>query len=238
VIRGKIEKYYRGMTGDHHRYRSWEHCFRYFQTLKSESIAADWHCAALQLGFYLASWGMYRGSSFLLQYAYTVHLGVIQQLVDPRFSVLWEREFGAHENDKTLIPTVLEAVNTIREAYRPFARQATDTLVTKIMLGTFGCLPACDRYFIDGFKSATFKYSRVNKNFVGQALDFCLENLGDLRDEQQRIEYAGGMRYPLMKLVDMYFWQIGCDLAGTANVDVFGPSGSASVPAKNILGSS
>jgi hypothetical protein len=39
--------------------------------------------------------GMYRGSGFLLQHAYTVHLGVIDQLVAPRFSVLWGQEFGS-----------------------------------------------------------------------------------------------------------------------------------------------
>jgi hypothetical protein len=30
-----------------------------------------------------------------------------------------------------------------------------------------------------------------------------------LRGEQARIEAAGGVNYPFMKLVDMYFWQVG-----------------------------
>jgi hypothetical protein len=39
----------------------------------------------------LASWGMYRGSSFLLQHAHTVHLGVIDLFVAPRLgSGSWE----------------------------------------------------------------------------------------------------------------------------------------------------
>jgi hypothetical protein len=65
-------------------------------------VAADRDHAALQLGFYLASWGMYRGSGFLLQHAYTIHLGVIDQLVAPQFSVLWEQEFGAGDDDSKL----------------------------------------------------------------------------------------------------------------------------------------
>ena len=48
--------------------------------------------AAIQLAFYLASWGMYRGSSFLLQRAYSVHLGVIEHLAAPRIWSLWEAE--------------------------------------------------------------------------------------------------------------------------------------------------
>jgi hypothetical protein len=84
--------------------------------------------------------------------------------------------------------------------------------VTKIILGTFGCLPACDRYFIDGFKSASLRYSYLNTQFVERILHFCRDNLREFREEQARIERIGGMRYPLMKLVDMYFWQIGFEL--------------------------
>ena len=157
---------------------------------------------------------MYRGSSFLLQHAYTVHLGVVDVLATPRFAVLWTVEFGAGEENAELVPIVLEAVEAIREEYRPFApaidsRQPSDTLITKVLLGTFGCLPACDRYFVDGLKSAGFKYSRLNAKLVALVLDFCQKHLRELCDEQTRIERSGGMHYPLMKLVDMYFWQIG-----------------------------
>ena len=41
---------------------------------------------------------MYRGSSFLLQHAYTVHLRVIDKLFEPPVSALWDREFGASDN--------------------------------------------------------------------------------------------------------------------------------------------
>jgi hypothetical protein len=30
----------------------------------------------------------------------------------------------------------------------------SDTLITKFLLGTVGCTPACDRYFILGFRRA------------------------------------------------------------------------------------
>jgi hypothetical protein len=221
-IHEKIRAYYDGMTDTHHRYRSWEHCYRYFHRSAPGAIASDRDHAALQLGFYLASWGMYRGSGFLLQHAYTIHLGVIDQLLAPRFSILWGQEFGPGDNDLRLVPIILEAIDAIRDAYRTFtpsaeSRQASDTLVTKIILGTFGCLPACDRYFIDGFKSASHSYSYLNTKFVERVLQFCKDNLRELREEQERIERLGGLRYPLMKLVDMYFWQIGCELESRPN---------------------
>lgn len=206
-IKEKIRAYYGGMTGLHHRYRSWEHCFGYFHRLKPVEIANDRDHAALQLGFYLASWGMYLGSGFLLQHAYTIHLGVIDRIVAPKFSKLWEQEFGAGEHESALVPLILEAFAAIRGAYGDLT--PTPTLVTKILLGTFGCLPACDTYFVKGFKSAGFQYSYPNANFVQRVLRFCRDVDAELREEQQEIGKTDRIHYPLMKPIDMYFWQIG-----------------------------
>jgi hypothetical protein len=223
-INQKIQAYHGSMAGEHHRYRSWEHCYSYFRRVVPNAIASDQKHAALQLAFYLASWGMYRGSSFLLQHAYTIHLGVIDLLAAPRFSVLWDREFGASESDTELVPIILDAIDSVRTAYKPFAptkdsQQPTDTLVTKVILGTFGCLPACDRYFINGFKDTGFSYSYLNGRFIERILEFSRINISKLREEQTRIKVNGGMHYPLMKLVDMYFWQIGFE-KGTQNDEV------------------
>jgi hypothetical protein len=207
----KIAAYHKEVAGDpHHRYRSWEHCYQFFKRQNGTKIIQEPDTAALQLAFCLASWGMYRGSSFLLQHSYTVHLGVIERLVPPQFSVLWGKDLGGDVKDKRFIPVVLAAAEAIREGYEPFGKP-TDTLVTKVLLGTLGCLPACDRLFIAGFKKAGFNYSSLNAPFVERVLDFCNDNVAELRKEQARIEAAGSLRYPLMKLVDMYFWQIGRD---------------------------
>lgn len=190
------------ISGEHGRERSWEHCYRYFHNLGPKGIAANRDCAALQLGFYLASWGMYRGSSFLLQYAYTVHKAVIDQLATPELSVLWDQELGTGENDALIVPLIFKAINALWDAYKPFGNP-TDTLITKVLLGTLGCLPACDRFFIDGFKSSGLAYSYLNLSFVMRVLKFCRENLTVLREEQDSIEQAIGIRYPCMKIVDM-----------------------------------
>lgn len=195
-----------------HRYRSWEHCFRYFRASRDE-IRSDLDVAALQLGFYLASWGMYRGSSFLLQRDYTVHKQTIEALTSERFTVLWEREIGANSTDEGYADLILEAASAVRRSYQPFG-VATDTLVTKVLLGTLACLPACDRFFIDGFKRTGHQYSYVNAPFVRRMIGFCTQFSGELRQEQSRIASVSGADYPLMKLADMYFWQIGYEAAG------------------------
>lgn len=208
-IHSKVAAFHRALAKDpHHRYRSWEHCYSFFRRTTPADISDQRDIAALQLGFYLASWGMYRGSSFLLQRAYTAHLGVIDCLVTPRFAPLWEKDVGAESEDSGLVPIILAAVDGVRDAYAPFGKP-TDALVTKVLLGTFGCLPACDRFFIKGFRRAGFQYSRLNERFVERVLRFSQDTITDLRREQAQIEAGGGVRYPLMKLVDMYFWQIG-----------------------------
>lgn len=214
MIHEKISDYYGDIAGDpHHRYRSWEHCYRFFRDVQPSGLVAQRRHAALQLGFYLASWGMYRGSTFLLQHAYTVHLGVVDCLTSSRFASLWEREFGSEEEDAELVPVILEAVEAISKAYSQFG-EPTETLVTKVLLGTFGCLPACDQYFIAGFRSAGLGYSYLNAKFLNKLLDFSREHLAELRAEQAVIRDHSGTHYPLMKLVDMYFWQLGYERGG------------------------
>jgi hypothetical protein len=211
-LHGKIAAFHDRVLADpHHRYRSWEHCYGFFRSRTTEAIPADKDAAALQLGFYLASWGMYRGSSFLLQRSYTVHIAVVERLASSEFSVLWNTEIGTNASHVQLIPTILAAVDAVKKSYEP--SEATDTLVTKVLLGTLACLPACDRFFIDGFKKSGNKYSYLNARFVERVIGFCLENASQLRAEQARIEDLAGMHYPLMKLVDMYFWEIGYEAA-------------------------
>ena len=65
------------MEDEHGRYLSWKHCYRAFgeNRNKTDDLTVDY--LALHLAFYLASWGMYRGSSFLLQKDYKVHIPVV-----------------------------------------------------------------------------------------------------------------------------------------------------------------
>ena len=60
-----IIKEFNSKFGQTDRYSSFDYCYNYFLTTKD--LTKDIEKSCLTLGFYLASWGMYRGSSFLLQ---------------------------------------------------------------------------------------------------------------------------------------------------------------------------
>ena len=156
---------------------------------------------------------MYRGSGFLLHRDYTVHKRTVEALLNERFLELWEHEIGTDIGDSKYVPLVLEAATAVRESYRSLG-EASDTLVTKVLLGTLACIPACDRFFKEGLRNSGLPYAYVNTAFLRRMVDFCAEHDGELRREQTRIYSASGAYYPMMKLVDMYFWQIGFEAAG------------------------
>lgn len=218
----KIAAFYgRAAAGAHHRYRSWEHCYRFFRTSGREAVRTNTNIAALQLGFYLASWGMYRGSSFLLLHDYVIHESVIERLASTEFDQLWKIEIGSEPSDQRLVELILAAVNSVKESYRPYG-DATDTLATNVLLGTLACLPACDRYFIEGFKKSGRQYSYLNSRFVERIIEFCVANIAELNRQRTNILRNGGMHYPAMKLADMYFWEVGFAASGGISVDDLG----------------
>lgn len=87
IIKSSTEYYNNLKAGENGRYRSWEHCYSYFIKGRS-SKEIDYDYLSLQLAFYLASWGMYRGSSFLLQKDYKVHIPVVKELLSKKYDAL------------------------------------------------------------------------------------------------------------------------------------------------------
>ena len=80
-MKDTLSKYYDNIKKDkNHRLKSWEHCYTQFKAVlnKNELSVTDRDYLSLHLAFYLASWGMYRGSSFILERDYKVFYGVVE----------------------------------------------------------------------------------------------------------------------------------------------------------------
>lgn len=78
-----ISKYHQLAKSDqHHRFKSWEHCYQFFHSnYKNIHNEKTFDQGCLHLAFYLASWGMLRGGSFLLQKDYRVHEYFLNEVV-------------------------------------------------------------------------------------------------------------------------------------------------------------
>lgn len=205
---------------DHHREKSWVHCYRYFGNHDSMISDETIDVACLHLGFYLASWGMYKGSSFLVNKDYRLHEYTVRTLLKTEYSYLWNLGFDACDRSEEVAALILQLKEDLIHSYTDqivatdgSQRRVniTDTLITKIMLGTMACLPDFDNYFIIGLKkaSAGFKSYRLNLTSIMSIFSFCQDNMAELKKAQEKVFQETGIKYPMMKLVDMYFWQLG-----------------------------
>jgi hypothetical protein len=209
-IRNKILTFHTQLESDeNHRYKSWEHCYKYFT---GNEIDVDIAC--LHMSFYLASWGMYRGSSFLLWKDYLIHKKAVEHILQNKHL----QKINYQASGKAHIEEIFILIDWIKNCYQNniksingVARKinVTDTLATKIILGTLGCVPAYDRYFIDGLRAKGLGCSGLKPNNFLAVVRFYLENKQNFDYVNAKILENSGVNYPPMKLVDMYFWELG-----------------------------
>jgi hypothetical protein len=224
-VRDAVLLYYKEILRDqYHRYRSWEHCYSHFQGLESTRSEQSIDTTTLHLAFYLASWGMYRGSSQLLQKNYQVHAAVVRELLRQEYSCLWHLDFDLLAKESQEVNLVFELAKRLRSIYADLHVSPTDTLVTKVLLGTFGCIPAYDTLFING---VTYWNEEVTQGLreqfparfgVGSYRGLIGLYRAHKREFMEAREFIAGhsMNYPPMKLVDMYFWSLGNQLVSQA----------------------
>lgn len=174
-----VKHFYESNTPYETRYNSWVNCYDYFRNnIKGKTTLTPQEIdnACVQLGFYMASWGMYRGSSFLLQNDYTIYRDIIPKLIDPQYQILWDLDTSIDNLPNVTLPLPTTVTNfedvfsaklaslivDIRNILAPYKDyyvhkswytnsatipEVSKTLVTKLILGTIGCYPALDRYF-------------------------------------------------------------------------------------------
>lgn len=218
IIKSSTEFYNDLKADENGRYRSWEHCYSHFIKARG-SQEIDYDYLSLQLDFYLASWGMYRGSSFLLQKDYKVHIPVVKELLSEKYDALVGIEctdFRKESNQQ-----LLKDINSfLGQYYDKIRREVKEqelknplsfTLITKILMGTLGCVPAYDRYFIAGIKNQKIATGNYNLKSIMQLVDFYEKNSAQLEPVREKMEVEG-MPYPQMKMIDMGFWQVGFEL--------------------------
>ena len=191
----------------HHRYRSWEHCYHFFQEHRTAGKEEILDQMCLQLAWYLASWGMLR-NSFLFQKDYLFHRPAVEFLLEPRWAGLWglSGEHLACSEGAEQVMTLCGGLTALYERYG--GGTPTDTLLTKILLGTLGCVPAYDRYLKEALRRTGAAPGVLGVRSLTQLGQFYLDRRMDF-EELHRLCAAGGVEYPPSKLLDMCFFQYG-----------------------------
>lgn len=188
------------------RYASFDYCFNYFRSHYEAGRAGtladpQWmQTSCLQLGFYLASWGMFRGSTTLLTRSAHCFKPVIEAIaVAPMLA--WETDVGDYDPE-----SIAELIRIGRDLGRVLPGGHSDTLVTKTMLGVFGCVPAFDSYFRRGIGTSGFRPAGMRK-----VHDYWVRNADLIELHRVRtLDFDTGAhterRYTRAKVIDMIFF--------------------------------
>lgn len=208
-----IQDYFDETIKDAHgRYMSWRYCYKAFSEKRNEVDEQTIDYLALHLAFYLASWGMYRGSSFLLQKDYRIHIPIVRIIQEVKYNALFgiSAENLCKKSNLDLLEEIGARIKVCYANEKPVCdgipNNATDTLITKILLGTLGCVPAYDRYYVQSVKKHHVSSGKYNRNSVYCIAKFYCDNSDKFEKLRQELSKCG-IDYPPMKLMDMCFWQ-------------------------------
>ena len=209
-------KYYQETENDpNSRFRSWEHCYQIFHDARM-SGAVNFDYLSLHLAFYLASWGMLRGSSGLLKQDYRVHIPVVRAILEEQYNELSGISCLDLKQESTLAK--LEWLRRrMQDHYHGHGVTLTDTLFTKILLGTFGCVPAYDDYLRKAVKQCEIINRQVvlyNCQTITTLADYYIAHEAAFEAARSAFRLHGpeAMSYPQMKVLDMGLWEIGFEL--------------------------
>lgn len=216
------------------RYKSWEYCYNFFHSVhekisdKKLSLKSpfgddgqkwtykDQLC--LHLAFYMASWGMYRGSSFLLQNDYTIYYDVVDAIFKDDYKELWkDDDLFAEDRHGEIFKLYMDIFAKLKDYKAYFINKSKFqedekkvtpdkflTIITKVILGTIGCFPALDRNFkygfgiSDGSKKTDFVERTIKKVF-----DLALDKKEEIKSILKEIKCD---ELPIMKAIDMYYF--------------------------------
>ena len=206
---------YQHHCGPENRYASFDYCYRYFRCSTSDQLLADMEKSCLTVGFYLASWGMLRGRSSLLQRSVRYYAPLVE-LIAAQPRTTWEIDVDSYNADE-VVDQLLRLYDEVRNCLLDESRTHL-TLVTKVLLGVFGVTPAFDRFFGDAFRGIVpgAGFRTFGKKSVMEIRRFYEANASIIDKTANGIrvlDFKSGrptqLVYPKAKVIDMYGYILG-----------------------------
>lgn len=214
------------------RGRSFDYCYNYFRTNTGVQLTKDIEKSCLAIGFYLASWGMFRSRGFIWTKSVKCFEPLIEFISKSKTdSAIWDLDLDNYnpENIQKICNLYDEIYDVLKmkifnnelseQLPSHTVHSPSKTLVTKIMLGVFGSVPAFDTNF-NKFLEDLSNGKRGLNSFNAETLDFisqfyCANEtvINNLSDSTQTIDFKNGkltgLRYTKARIIDMYGFIIG-----------------------------
>ena len=170
---------------------------------------------------------MYRGSSFLLWKDYKVHESIVKLLF--KYDSLWNIKIDNNYNQNldAFYSDLIKVRNEMRDKYSEIRKEVyklnkelgsqpktkiSDTLISKILLGTIGCIPAYDRYFVSGVKMTNTISGTLSLDSIKELVKYYKDNYKELENLRNKFSKNSDIEYSQMKVLDSCFWQYGFEL--------------------------
>ncbi len=194
------------------RYASFDYCYKYFKETEPDDLARQMEKSCLMIAFYLASWGMLRGSSSLLRKSAKYYEPLVLYIAAAD-KTMWEVDVDSYSD---------ENIERLTSLYNDLKKLVTGgsshlTLVTKIMLGVFGVVPAFDNYFTATMRSAFHgrcgfrSFNSTALLCIAEFYDANHEEIDRLASESRLLCFDTGeptsTTYTRAKIIDMYGFQ-------------------------------
>lgn len=165
----------------------------------------------MHLWSYLASWGMLRGSSALQQRSPAALIPLIKHF-DAVDSIIWTMDVPDYPKHGVRLLKEYNEIATILTDILSDKKDITPsvTLVTKIMLGVYGNIPAFDRFFKETFHDLYGGFGVCGQKELNHIYEFYLRYeslLDNLAKEMYVIDFKGestSVTYKKAKLIDMF----------------------------------
>lgn len=179
-----------------------------FQDISQAASKKELRLTALTFSTYLSHWGMFRGSSNLKDTNTLFFEHLITKLIGKKGILLPISEYSFNDFENQHRADVKLVIEDIKNLLYKNGVSPTSTLISKMIMGILGNIPAYDTEFTKGLK----KLKEYNK-FQG-SVTFGVNSIQTLAQFSKKYTWPSKMTIanndvPMGKLVDMAIFQYG-----------------------------
>ncbi len=203
--------------GANHRFRSYDYCKKLFdryyrQVLHGKQLSKrqkDYF--ALNLFCYLASWGMLRGRGWLLGRSYKFFIPLCDVIFDTKYKKLLKMDplrgnYNANEV-MDLYKALDEMIDSNLQKDELEDKSASKLMLCKIIMGTYGCVIAYDRFDCAGLETLGVHVNEQSSLTEDILNDTCRIITNPEYNFQSIIKTVEkDIRYTVFKILDMILW--------------------------------
>lgn len=183
------------------RYSSFDLCYGYFYQNRGNLIGSHLEESCLQLWSFLSSWGMVARGNALQGKSYAYLKDVVELInSNPQY-------YQSAIDTATYTSDMLSLYHGLKGKIN-LPQKSQKTVITKIMLGVYGCIPAFDQYVCETYGTSTIgDLTKKNIQSIVSTYKNHKAQIDNLATSTYVLSFNNspitGLRYSAAKIIDM-----------------------------------